>query len=487
MPIWNRTVRRLITVRYWAALGLIAVLATAAFIVTVRTIDMHRQRVDIIDHAAKQRMFSQRIPFLANELATATDDDLRRLYRVSLAAAVRNMARRHDVLSLSEPAPMPKRTRSVLHGIYYSDLRPFDGQMDRFLQYAQELLESGDFRPDSPRLVRLTNMGTSSLLETHELVYNLLRTEALVALERFVALAAVLWILALAVIGLEVPLFFRPMAGRTAEELRNLDRARQQAESDAATARASHEDSVTYMRLMNHEMRTPLNAVMGMASLLRMSGLPEKQDAYARQIQEAASQLFGLINHALDFRELEADLVRLRTARISPGEELDRVCAIFRPLATEKGLEIQCSADERLAPGYLADGARIRQILTHLVNNALKFTEEGSISLRVLHAGEAGAGRDLVRFEVEDTGIGVPPELREQIFREWRQAEEAMARRYGGLGLGLAIARRLVELMEGEIGVQGLDGKGSLFWFTLPLKRAEQFGEEAGDVRLRSA
>lgn len=487
MPIWTRKATRLITIRSRIALGLIALFVTASFVVTAWAVNAHRERLAVISYAAKQRMLSQRIPFLANELAKTADEELRTIYRGDLQRAVKGMERRHALLSLEKPLRLPAGTRAILEEAYRSDLLPFRMQVNRFLQYARQVLDEagkGTLAADMPQLARLTDMGGGFVLETHELIYNLLRTDALRALARYISLASALWLATLGLLILEMPLIFRPMAGQTAQNMRMLDAARLKAEKEAAEAEADRDNKIDYMRVLNHEMRTPLNAVLGMAALLRMSGLPQKQDEYACQIQDGAQQLLDLINHVLDFREIESNLVRVKLGPLSLKDELERILAIFRPLAEEKGLEMGCDVDDDLAPQYHADGMRIRQVLTYLVGNAIKFTEKGSVTLNACLAGATEGNKDLVRFEVRDTGVGVAPELRERIFKEWQQAEGTMARRYGGVGLGLAISHRLVHLMNGEIGVESADGQGSVFWFVLPLERA---GEKLGRPNFREA
>jgi signal transduction histidine kinase len=470
----RRYLTRLLTFRYILGLVLIGLMVTASYLTVVMTARVEREGYIIASLAAEQRVASQRIPFLANAYINATDEETREEYRGALAKAVLQMADRHEILSLrTGPTHIPAGMRTILKDIYLDKTQPFADQVDNFLGSARGVLAAAesDLNPDMPDLVRLNVAGGGYLLHTHGLVGRLLRQEAISAIDRINDLEMLLWIATLVLLVTEIPLIFQPMARRAANILGQLQAARVKAEREAAAAEAAREGQASFIRTMSHELRTPLNAILGMNQLTRMGGLSQKQAEYTEDIESAGRHLLNLIDDILEFSRLEAKQVSIHTVRTSLAEEMACIESLLRPLSERKGLGLTCSLGPGLAEFYMADGLRIRQVLLNMAGNAIKFTEKGAIVIRAVHAGQAGHKADLVRFEVEDTGIGVSPEAHERIFEEFQQADTSLTRKYGGSGLGLAISSRLVNLMGGEIGVESIISNGSLFWFALPLER----------------
>ena len=479
----RRYLTRLLTIRYLLALLAIALMVTASFIMVGITARLESEGYRIVGLAAEQRVASQRVPFLANAYVNADDEEMRAAYRGDLARAVADMARKHEILSLRNPTPVhiPLGMREILQDVYLNKTQPFADQVDHFIQSARAVLaaDESDLQADMPALVRLNVAGGGYALHTHGLISRLLRQEAIAAIGRIHAVDMVLWLATLLLLAAEVPLIFQPMVRRASSILDQLQTARMKAERDATEAEAAREGQASFIRTMSHELRTPLNAILGMNQLSRMAGLSPKQAEYAEDIDSAGRHLLSLIDDILEFSRLEARQVTIHNVRTSLAEELDRIRALLQPLAARKGLAFSLNVDSRLDAHYMADGLRIRQILLNLIGNAIKFTSEGSVTVDVAFAGPAGSAADLVRFEVKDTGIGVPPDAQRRIFEEFQQADTSLARKYGGSGLGLAICSRLVTLMNGEIGVTGNDPDGSLFWFNLPLVRAGSARESA--------
>ncbi len=214
-----------------------------------------------------------------------------------------------------------------------------------------------------------------------------------------------------------------------------------------------------HLAAMSHEFRTPLNGVIGMARLLEGTRLTAEQRSYVSALTESGAHLLGLVNDVLDYAKLGAGRVELARAPIHPEDLLRSVCELLSPRAHEKGLEIGWAAEAGLAP-ILADEGRLKQILLNLAGNAVKFVETGGVMILAERA-----GKSRLRFTVSDTGPGVPEELRGRIFEAFTQADPVQGARLGGAGLGLAIARRLAEAMDGELGVDSREGRGADFWF----------------------
>lgn len=217
-----------------------------------------------------------------------------------------------------------------------------------------------------------------------------------------------------------------------------------------------------FLRLMSHEMRTPLNGVIGMLGLLSRTKLDGAQRAYATAARESAEHLLGLVNDLLDYARLEAGKVELEHAPVDPERLLQGVAELLSPRAHEKGLEIVWSVAADV-PAVLADDGRLRQILFNLAGNAVKFTEAGGVSLAVERAGGTEA-RPVLRFLVDDTGPGVPAEARRRVFEQFGHVKASDAARHGGTGLGLAVVDRLAKAMGGTCGVEDRPGGGARFW-----------------------
>jgi PAS domain S-box-containing protein len=234
-------------------------------------------------------------------------------------------------------------------------------------------------------------------------------------------------------------------------------------------AEAASRAKSTFLANMSHELRTPMNAIMGMTGLaLRRAEDPKLKDQLGK-IDHASRHLLAVINDILDLTKIEAERLTLEQIDFRLGEVLENDRSLIAHKAAEKGLTLTIDIPRDLAVRTLrGDPLRLGQVLLNLSGNAVKFTASGGITLRVRLAAEEPEAL-LVRFEVADTGIGIPPEQRGRLFSAFEQADGSMSRKYGGTGLGLAISKRLVHLMGGEIGVDSQPGTGSTFWFTVRL------------------
>nr|SBO95264.1 Phosphate regulon transcriptional regulatory protein PhoB (SphR) [Nonomuraea gerenzanensis] len=225
-----------------------------------------------------------------------------------------------------------------------------------------------------------------------------------------------------------------------------------------------------FVAKISHEIRTPINGVLGMNSLLMGTRLDEEQRYYASTAQESAHNVLRLLDDFLDLSRIEAGHLQVEAVPFDLPRLCDEVVAPFAPHAYEQGLWLTLRLDENVPRQVSGDPARLRQVLTNLVGNALKFTVQGGVDLHVaLDEGEPGADRVVLRFAVADTGIGVGERDRERVFGVFRQVDSPITRRTGGSGLGLAISKQLVELMGGRIGLDSVEGVGSRFYATLPL------------------
>ena len=250
------------------------------------------------------------------------------------------------------------------------------------------------------------------------------------------------------------------------ERTRNFERAAREAE---IASRAKGD----FLARMSHEIRTPMNGVIGMAELLENTKLEDKQQHMLQTMRTSADSLLDIINDILDFSRIEAGQLQVLKTAFSPVELIEEVCELLAPRAHERDLEFVCDIETKVPESLAGDPLRLRQVVTNLVGNAVKYTQKGSITLRasaVPHPEDS----TMLRIEVEDTGFGIPEEQLQKMFEPFTQGDSFETRKQGGTGLGLAITKQLVTLLGGEVNVTSKLGSGSKFWVTIPFKLEKQ-------------
>ncbi len=264
---------------------------------------------------------------------------------------------------------------------------------------------------------------------------------------------------------------------KQSEQLRQLLKEKEAMNIDLKAAKEKAEYATytksMFLANMSHEIRTPLNGIIGMTEILESSNMPEEQKKNLEIIRISGENLLSIINDILDFTKIEADQIKLEMLPFDLEKQLNTVYKLLKFKADERHIYLKLEIEEAVPRIILSDSLRINQVLINLTNNAIKFTEKGGVTIRVKLLNK-NDDKKWIKFEVEDTGIGIAKEKQDAVFQEFTQADVSTTRKYGGTGLGLAISKKLVYVLGGEIGLESELGVGSTFWFTIAAQEASQ-------------
>ncbi|RUW01847.1 MULTISPECIES: response regulator [unclassified Mesorhizobium] len=463
MPEYSSFIRS-IRVRYISGL-LVFALASAVVMFALNRVNSYRHEVDAL--SANFVIFSRDLRNATN-FAETTGTVWRAETRDGLTAAARGHSERLmgeiEILNAQLAAIRPRLSKKTLNALESASVN------DDLFWSARDMVRNFNLMSVAQTV---DEWSYREIRNQNDLFAQpmLVRVRTALDDERRLADAAsdrlLLWAsgLLIAVIAIAAVLIFRPMENA-------IRRAFAETAASLFKAEAADRAKSEFLANMSHEIRTPMNGVLGMAELLAKTELTPRQKTFTDVIVKSGNALLTIINDILDFSKINAGQLTLDPAPFRLAEAVEDVATLVSARVAEKNLELIVRVDPRLPGFVVGDAGRFRQIVTNLLGNAVKFTEKGHVLIDV--GGDVVDGTVQLKVRVEDTGIGIPAEKLQSVFEKFAQVDGSSTRRHEGTGLGLAISARLVDLMGGKIGVESEIGRGSVFWFAVPLPAHKQ-------------
>lgn len=451
--------------RYAFAAVLLVVLGFATALVQSRMISAERARGEVIAMAAEQGALSQRAAFLVSGLDLSSGGCGEPGTCSDLLATSQRMAWNHQILTgkLADPRFTP--FIKPLRDLYAAGEPNFASKVERFVENGRWL--SSDTLPIGAEAGALINevriVGATSMFQTHRLMVEVLEEEAERSVRNAHIASTAMLLGSLVLIALIFSQIFRPM-------ISYLHQALAEAEASAAQAQRATRARGAFLKTASHELKTPLNAIMGLADMIK-DGQGEEQELIT-EMQHASDHLLSMLNTMLDTHRLDEGRLELVPSRHQLAQEIELTNCIGRNLAQRKKLNFESSVDVDPALNVLIDNARLRQVCLNLLDNAARFTEQGTIGLkaRIIEEGES----DVLDLLIHDTGVGISDERLAVIFDRYTSAQSMDMSSVNGIGLGLALTRIIVELMGGSITIASTLGLGTKVTVRIPLTTVEQ-------------
>lgn len=485
MSSTSARLRAVLDRRFTAVLLLLALASTLTFGASLHLSQEESNRAEAISLVAGQRALSQRIAFLV----AALGEDPTPALADELSAAADDMARGHARLTgrLDGDHDLGRFTAPI-QGVYFSGYMPFDLAAHRFVDDARELSDMAvpgeAWTAAAPVRASVINAGTNSMMQTHDLMVRIMEAEARADVAKAKKIDAALWLFVITLLAAITLGIYLPIRRYVARSVNELETANSRATDAAKAADAANEAKGHFLQAASHELKTPLNAITGFADVLRQSGETDDTDDTLGQMQLASEHLSVLLDAILDTHRADEGTLSLNDEPFEPGKVLDGVARMGAGLAARKGLTFDAKIDADAALSLRGDAGRLRQLCLNLIDNAIKFTEAGSV---VFEAGlQVTGGRATLRVDVTDTGRGIKADRLPQVFERFNTRGDITARGGSGLGIGLSLTRQLAELMGGKVEIDSEEGKGTLARLTLTLPVVQRIEAVLGDLTDRS-
>ena len=439
---------------YLLALLAVAVLTVVTHLVMKRQIQTQLQGANVINRAGRQRMLSQKI---------AKDAISVQLIKVpqKRAAAVTDLE--NDVKELNENHAWLTREKILKTASIEANIRKLDGPITELTEAAGIVTDEKAKSGNQAALDTILAVSTPILNQSDEIVTEL-TTSAQTANQDLINLGMVIAGLTLLILAIEAIFVFRPAVILIETQFAALNRRIRDAEAATKQAELAAQAKADFLASMSHEIRTPLNGIIGMASIVADGELASEQRQQMDTVLSSANTLLNILNDILDYSKIEAGMVELERIPFNLPTLIEDSVASFEPIAQQKQIQLVCHILESVPEMTIGDPTRIRQVLSNLISNAIKFTESGQVTV------QASYGDGNLAAAVVDTGIGISPEAQKKIFHRFTQADRSTSRKYGGTGLGLAICQFLTEAMGGRIELESVPGVGSTFRVIVPLE-----------------
>ncbi|MEM6912991.1 MAG: hybrid sensor histidine kinase/response regulator, partial [Pseudomonadota bacterium] len=476
--------RKLFSRRYTLALLLLASVWTGVSIVQHQTIMAERSRASVIAMAAEQATLSQRIAFLI------TDNDLdergcvRSVDCAELFSTIGRMQDNHLVLTgQTASASVRPHVRSLAE-IYAAGIIPFSEEVDTFL-YAAKSLATGAMKGMDVDVAslreRIKSSGTSTLMQTHGLLAEVLEAEATRSFQGAAIVTASAWLLSLIVLVLISHKVFRPMADRLYETFADMEKAKQEALLAAETAERANRVRGEFLKTASHELKTPLNAIMGLAEIIRHG--EDNADRLLSEMSHASDHLLSMLNTMLDSHKIDEGKLQILESEVALADELHAIAQIAADFTERKGLRFEKCFNVPSTIRVKTDPQRLRQVCLNLLDNAARFTDEGEVCF----SGELvdQCGQLSLKLIVEDTGVGIEKERRTQIFDRYSSVASVDDATSGGLGLGLSFTKTIVEMLGGSIELRSEVDQGTRFDLVIPIHAVS--GNDSGQIQDNSS
>lgn len=454
--------------RYLIALSVIALLVTLSAIGIQYVLANQKGDAQIINTAGMQRMLSQKIALHINQLRSDNNQypEQSKMRKSGLLAAVDLFEQNHWFL-VGKYAPETTNLSKSLSSLYFDSDNNFSLH-DRVLLYVAEAKRAAKGVAYEQNIFQTEN--SELLLKQLDGVVTQFTQEAEQKVQLLTKIEIFLWLLTLVVLAIELFYIFQPMDRMVSGVLSNLLGERNRAEALREEAEHANKAKSVFLATMSHELRTPMNGIFGMIELANKEPSADKRREFLSKARYSGEQLLALINDILDISKIEASKMQLEINDFELPKILDACLAPAAVNCENRGLEFEYVSLSTIPQWVSGDGIRTMQIVNNLISNAIKFTEQGRVSITVnVEELDNGYGLSLL---VVDTGIGMTPEQLQKVFDKFVQADESTTRLYGGSGLGLAITKELVAMMGGTIEAQSEPEKGSTFKVFLPLQKA---------------